>query len=112
MILKKRLTIKEVIQLLVFQYKLCSYEYIMNDMQMYELDYLLSSINYSYREEYEIMRFQSYITAQTQSTKKLKPTDIISFNWDKQNEEKVTTISNEDINRLREKANKMSELLK
>lgn len=79
---------------------------------MYELDYLLSSINYSYREEYEIMRFQSYITAQTQSTKKLKPTDIISFNWDKQNEEKVTTISNEDINRLREKANKMSELLK
>ena len=70
---------------------------------MYELDYLLSSINYSYREEYEIMRFQSYITAQTQSTKKLKPTDIISFSWDKQNE---------DINRLREKANKMSELLK
>lgn len=79
---------------------------------MYELDYLLSSINYSYREEYEIMRFQSYITAQTQSTKKLKPTDIISFSWDKQNEDKVTTISNEDINRLREKANKMSELLK
>lgn len=77
---------------------------------MYELDYLLSSINYSYREEYEIMRFQSYITAQTQSTKKLKPTDIISFSWDKQNEDKVTTISNEDINRLREKANKMSEL--
>lgn len=79
---------------------------------MYELDYLLSSINYSYREEYEIMRFQSYITAQTQSIKKLKPTDIISFSWDKQNEDKVTTISNEDINRLREKANKMSELLK
>lgn len=79
---------------------------------MYELNYLLSSINYSYREEYEIMRFQSYITAQTQSTKKLKPTDIISFSWDKQNEDKVTTISNEDINRLREKANKMSELLK
>lgn len=78
---------------------------------MYELDFLLSSINYSYREEYEIMRFQSYITAQTQSTKKLKPTDIISFSWDKDNiEDKVTTISNEDINRLREKANKMSEL--
>lgn len=79
---------------------------------MYELDYLLSSINYSYREEYEIMRFQSYITAQTQSTKKINPTDIIKFSWDKQNEDKVTTISNEDINRLREKANKMSELLK
>lgn len=79
---------------------------------MYELDFLLSSINYSFREEYEIMRFQSYITAQTQSTKKLKPTDIISFSWDKENEEKVTTITNEDINRLREKANKMSELLK
>lgn len=78
---------------------------------MYELDFLLSSINYSYREEYEIMRFQSYITAQTQSSKKLKPTDIISFTWDKDNiEDKVTTISNEDINRLREKANKMSEL--
>lgn len=84
----------------------------MNDMQMYELDFLLSSINYSFREEYEIMRFQSYITAQTQSTKKIKPSDIISFSWDKDIEEKVTTITDKDINRLREKANKMSELLK
>lgn len=79
---------------------------------MYELEFLLASINYTYREQYEMMRFNSYITAQTQSTKKLKPTDIISFSWDKENEEKVTTISNEDINRLREKAERMSELLK
>lgn len=109
---KKSLTIKEVIQLIVFQYKLCSYEYIMNDMQMYELDYLLSSINYSYREEYEIMRFQSYVTAQTQSTKKIDMKDIVKFSWDNENEYKVTTISDADIQRLRDKAEKMSAFIK
>ena len=106
------MTIKEVIQLIVFQYKLCSYEYIMNDMQMYELDYLLSSINYSYREEYEIMRFQSYVTAQTQSTKKIDMKDIVKFSWDNENEYKVTTISDADIQRLRDKAEKMSAFIK
>lgn len=79
---------------------------------MYELEFLLASINYTYREQYEMMRFNSYIIAQTQSTKKINLSDIIKFSWDKENEEKVTTISNEDINRLREKAERMSELLK
>ena len=44
------------------------------------------------REEWERTRFEAYIIAQTQSTKKLKPTDIIKFQWDNDNKaHEVTT---------------------
>lgn len=41
--------------------------------------------------------------AQCNSSKKLKPSDIIQFCWDKDNTAS-TSISNEDIKRLREKS--------
>lgn len=76
---------------------------------MYELDFLLSSTNYCYRDQYEMLRFNAYVTAQTQSTKRLKPTDIISYSWDStnSNNERNTSITNEDIIRLTEKASKL-----
>lgn len=43
------------------------------------------------REEWERTRFMAYITAQTQSTKKLKPTDIIKFKWDNEMTHEATT---------------------
>ena len=39
----------------------------------------------------------------TFSSKKMKPTDLISFGWDKENK-KDTSISKEDIERLKHKA--------
>lgn len=54
-------------------------------------------------ESWEQTRLLAYITAQINSTKKLKPTDIISFSWDEESTGD-TAISNEDIERLKNKA--------
>lgn len=43
------------------------------------------------------------MVAQVNSRKKLKPSDVMSFKWDETTTS--TAISNEDITRLKEKAN-------
>ena len=44
-----------------------------------------------------------YIIAQSNSTKTLKQTDILRFPWDEE-EKKDTSVTNEDMKRLRAKA--------
>ena len=68
-------------------------------MQYYELSVLIDNLLYSTKQDWERTRFESYIQAQTQSTKRLAITDIIKFNWDKE-QEKDTSVTKEDIDRL------------
>ena len=72
-------------------------------MQMYELEPLISNLHKKDRYSWEQARMIAYVIAQCNSTKKLKPTDIMQFNWDNDTTEE-TSISNEDIKRLKEKA--------
>ena len=69
---------------------------------MYEIEPLVSNIYRKNKESWEQTRFISYILAQVNSAKKLKPTDILSFSWDSlpESEKHSTAISNEDIKRL------------
>lgn len=71
-------------------------------MQWYEVDSCLEGLRNKEKTGWEQTRFLGFITAQTQSTKQLKPTDILSFDWD--NVSKETTVTNEDRERLKEKA--------
>lgn len=67
-------------------------------------------LEYTTKQNWEMTRFKSYITAQSQSTKKLKPKDIIEFSWDNETtnqENKNTSISTEDVERLKRKAEKI-----
>lgn len=68
-------------------------------------------LEYTTKQEWEMTRFKSYIVAQSQSTKKLKPKDIIEFSWDKNEttnqENKNTSITTEDVERLKRKAEKI-----
>lgn len=66
-------------------------------------------LEYTTKQDWEQTRFQSYITAQTQSTKKLNPQDVLKFSWDEatNKENKNTYISTEDIERLKRKAEKI-----
>ena len=52
---------------------------------------------------------QSRLVAYTNSTKRLKLTDILKFHWD--DEEAVTSISNEDVARLRDKAKQYEQFI-
>ena len=72
-------------------------------MQMYEVRALMKFQHYSYQDSWEQARLISYIVAQCNSTKKLKPSDIMNFYWDK-SEDEDTSISDADVIRLREKA--------
>lgn len=82
-------------------------------MRLYELEDLLDLTQYSYRQYWEQTRFNSYITAQVNSTKRLKPQDIIKFSWDNESEnnESKKTITDDDIKRLREKSEQMKKFL-
>lgn len=72
---------------------------------MYEIGDLLKGLSTKNKESWEQTRFISYITAQVNSTKKLKPTDILKFSWDI--DTKDTYISNEDIERLKNKSKQL-----
>ena len=76
-------------------------------MKIYEVNSLMRNAYKKSINSWEQCRFISYIIAQVNSTKKLKPTDILSFTWDKEDDNKNTMITNEDIERLKNKANQI-----
>ena len=78
---------------------------------MYELSTLLKNITKKNKESWEQARMISYVIAQTNSTKKLKPTDILTFSWDNIDSNKETSISDKDVERLKEKSKKFLNLL-
>lgn len=61
---------------------------------------------YANKESWEQTRMISYIVAQSNSTKKLNMTDILSFPWENEHEEieRYTEMSNSDLERLKQKA--------
>lgn len=76
---------------------------------MYEITPYIRNIHLRSKEGWEQARLGAYITAQVNSTKKLKITDIMEFPWEataksKKMQTGVKEISNEDVNRLRNKA--------
>ena len=76
---------------------------------MYEVQPLITSMHLKHRDSWEQSRMIAYIIAQVNSRKKLNPTDIIKFAWDNEEEmNKETSMSNEDIERLRKKAKEYS----
>lgn len=58
------------------------------------------------KESWEQSRLISYCVAQGNSTKKIAPSDIIKFPWEKKEDTftGITSISNDDIERLRNKS--------
>lgn len=72
-------------------------------MEWYEIHAALKYQYYAYKEEWEQSRLIAYVMAQVNSKKRLKLDDIVKFPWDEN--DKVNTISKEDIERL----NKMSQ---
>ena len=75
-------------------------------MKPYELAIICDSLHLRQKDSWEQARMLAYITAQVNSTKKLKPTDIIKFAWE--NVDEVAPISKpltkEDVERIKAKA--------
>ena len=80
-------------------------------MQPYEVNMILEYIGNVDKTSWEQTRMQMYITGQVNSTKKLKPVDIMKFPWDNIKQDIDTSISNSDINRLTNKAKELEKYL-
>lgn len=77
----------------------------MDEMKDYEVYLLLDNIQYSEKNDWERSRFESYVVAQVNNKKKIKPTDLIKFSWDNELTDKASTeISTQDIDRLQKKS--------
>ena len=79
-------------------------KYVLDEMQMYEINALMDNKHLAVKDSWEQSRMIAYIIAQVNSKKKLNPDDIIKFSWDEDTTSGDTNISDEDIKRLRQKA--------
>ena len=80
-------------------------------MEEWEVYNFYDSLKYCNRSEWEQTRLIMYILAQVNSKKKLEITEILSFPWDENYEEKNIEMSNEDRDKLRAKAAMFEKLL-
>lgn len=92
--------------LLCIEYKVCSLDYFMDELQPYEVYFLTKNLQKSIRWDWEMTRQLAYMTAQVNSTKKLKPTDIMKFDWDNENKKRSVNIDKERLKRLAERMTK------
>lgn len=74
-------------------------------MQEYEVNTIIENIPYLDRQKWEQTRFLVYSNVQMNTKKKLSPTDVMKFPWD--NNEQTQSITNEDIERLKERSKKI-----
>lgn len=79
-------------------------EYFLDKMQLYEIPTIVRNANLKNKDSWEQARFISFITAQVNSTKKMKPSDLMVFSWDNEVVDTSKSISNEDRERLKNKS--------
>ena len=82
----------------------------MDSLESWEVYDLYSSLQYADSSQWEQTRWLMYVIAQVNSKKHLQLTDVLKFPWDISSPAK-TTISDDDIKRLKEKAQKIGKEL-
>ena len=84
-------------------------DYVLDRMKFYEIEALIENLWMKNKESWEQTRVQAYITAQTQSTKKIDMNDMMSFPWEKKVEKVEDTP--EDIEMMRKEMKEMESKL-
>lgn len=64
---------------------------------MNEASYIIKKSEDEFVDKWSQTRYIAYAIIQSQSTKKLKPTDILEFPWEKSPTTTMTTLSKEDL---------------
>ena len=77
----------------------------MDKLQEYEINDIIDCLPYSDRNSWEQARLVAYTNVQINSKKKLSPSEVIQLPWDNS---PTTEITNQDIERLKEKAQLIS----
>lgn len=77
-------------------------DYFMDELQDWEVYDIYNMLQYADSASWEQTRWLMYVIAQVNSRKQLKVTDILKFSWD--DVQKNTRITDDEIQRLKEKA--------
>lgn len=85
-----------------------SLEYFLDEMQEYEVTLISKNLAYADRTNKELSRMLMYVTAQVNSTKKLKIDDIVKFKWDDEFKNTGTKLTDEEAEELRVRASELA----
>lgn len=66
-------------------------DYFLDSMDWHEVGLLLDQLEYSNRDSWEQTRLTMWAILQSQSSKRIKVTDVLPFSWDKVKEVKEIT---------------------
>ena len=100
---------------LVIENHIISYEYFCDKLQDWELLWLLQNMNYAYKNEWEMVRYQLlYAIAPYTKTRYNSIQEFFPLSTDKTDnkEEHNTEITNDEIARLKKKAQAMEAILR
>lgn len=95
-----------------FEHKVLTVDYFLNNLELYEAAEIVNNLPYVNRDEKDLWRYEIYVLCQANSKKRLKPTDILEFAWDKDTTTASHTITNEEINQLKAKGQALEKYLK
>lgn len=84
-------------------------EYFLDRMKPYEIGPMLDTYYKRNNTGWEQTRTIAYVIAQVNSTKKLKPTDILSFPWDEENTKTTEEVDWDEIREMRARIQKLNE---
>ncbi len=83
----------------------------MDEMEEYELYEIIDNLQYLDKNDWERTRLSIYSSVQMNTKKKLTPKDILTFPWENENEKVITEISNDDIQRLKDKSKAIEKII-
>ena len=91
------------------RYGIVSPEYFLDKMKPYELSIICDSLHLRTKDTWEQTRLIGYIIAQTNSKKRLKPTDIIQFAWEIESDNSNTNtpskvLTKDDVEEIKRQA--------
>lgn len=98
----------ELYRLMVVQYRMVSHDYFMHTMELWEAGLIVSNLQYADTNTWEQTRALMTMLANMFSKKKLSAEEIMKLPWDQKHESKNTAITNEEIEELRNKAQKIA----
>lgn len=78
-------------------------DYFLDNMNWEDVKLLLDELEVSSRDSWEQTRLQMWATLQSQSSKKIKPSDVLPFSWDKQ--DTVTEVTLSDVEAFKQRLN-------
>lgn len=107
----------ELFRLLCFEFKCCTIPYFFDEMEEYEVEPIVQNIPFIEKGDWERTRFIAYCNLQKSSSKRISPQDLITFPWEKENDntEEINTnsepLTQSEIERLKEQAKIISQTL-